>query len=234
MSESSRSKIGPALREVAILVAGILIAFGLDAWWDNSLERSEVEAELAGVLAELSLNEDLVEQYLRWHDRSRAATDELLRLLREEGSGSVAVPDSIVWGVGFTPTFDPRKGAMDALLSSGRLALIGDPELRSAIAGFGGQLSDARDEEIRAREYVDLQLGTVLHRSGAVDRAMSVNWRDGPVTEEQRRLKTPILRSQELVNHLARRRLFAILSMESLNGVSREIEWLRTRIQSYE
>jgi hypothetical protein len=210
-------KIGPTVREILVLVAGILIAFGLESWRDGRVERSEVRAELLSVRAELEENLPIIDGYIEWHERSLAATENMLELLAP--GRDVEVPDSTVWGVGFTPSYDPRRGALDALISSGRLALVEDPELRRALAAHGGALQDARDEETRARAYVDLQLGAVLSRSGDTARPQSVNWRDPGVPEEFRSRATRIAYSQELENHLARRRLFAILSIESLRGV---------------
>ena len=218
--------------EGVVIVGSILMAFGLQAWWDVRVERDEVRTELANVLSELHGNRRLVEQYLEWHERALAASDVFLDLLQGSSGETMMVPDSVVWGVGFTPTFDPRQGALNALLGSGRLALIEDPDLRGALAGFGGLLSDARDEETRARNYADLQLVGVLHQSGDVSRATSSTFRDSVRTEEEATLHTSIRNSQELVNHLARRRVFAVLSIESLGGVRDAIEDLIRRIEA--
>ena len=221
-------RIGPTVREVLILVAGILIAFGLESWRDGRVEQAAVRAELRSVQVELEENLPIIDRYIHWHDRSLTATEEMLGLLAP--GRDVEVPDSTVWGVGFTPSYDPRRGALDALISSGRLALIEDPELRRALAAHGGALQDARDEEIRSRSYVDLQLGTVLSRSGDTARPQSVNWRDPGVPDELRERLTRVAYSQELENHLARRRLFAILSIESLRGVRTSVVALTRRI----
>ncbi|HSM03838.1 MAG TPA: hypothetical protein VK858_04425 [Longimicrobiales bacterium] len=221
-------QIGPIVREVLILVAGILIALGLESWRDGRVEQGEVRAELRSVQVELQENLPILDGYIRWHERSLDATEDMLALL--SAGRDVDVPDSTVWGVGFTPTYDPRRGALDALISSGRLALVQDPELRRALAAHGGALQDARDEETRSRAYVDLQLGTVLGRSGNTARPQSVNWRDPGVPEEARGRHTRITYSQELENHLARRRLFAILSIESLRAARVSVVDLTQRI----
>ncbi len=221
-------KLGPIAREVLTLVAGILIALGLESWRDGRVEQGEVRAELRSVQAELQENLPIIDGYIRWHERSLRATDDMLESL--SARRDVEVPDSTVWGVGFTPTYDPRRGALDALISSGRLALVQDPELRRALAAHGGTLQDARDEETRSRAYVDLQLGTVLARSGNTARPQSVNWRDAGVPEDVRARHTRITYSQELENHLARRRLFAILSIESLGAVRASVVDLTRRI----
>ena len=226
----SGMRLGPTVRELVILVAGILIAFGLESWRSGRVERAEVRAELRSVQIELDENLGTLDDYLEWHRRSLRATEDLIARLAE-GEDAVA-PDSILWGVVFTPTYDPRRGALDALINSGRLALVEDQELRRDLAAHSGSLQDARDEETRARSYVDLQLGSILNRSGNMARPQSVNWRDGPTTEEQRGRTTRIRFSQELANHLQRRRLFAILCIESLGDVRESIEALSDDIDA--
>jgi hypothetical protein len=49
------------------------------------------------------------------------------------------------------PTLDVSFGALDALVSSGRLAQVGDPVLRSGLAGLRAKFEDALEEELTAR-----------------------------------------------------------------------------------
>lgn len=221
---------GAALVEVALLLGGILLAFGLEAWWADRAERLELRAELGNVLAEFEVNRELVDQYLGWHHRADTAATTLVRVLESSGPGSVVVPDSLIWGTGFTPTFDPRTGALTALLTSGRFGSIADAELRSALAGFNGYLRDARDEEIRARDYTDLQVVNALVRSGDVERALGCEeCRDSGFPS---RLETHLQNSPELRTHLARRALFASLSIESLTGVRDQVDRISQLIRS--
>ena len=50
----------------------------------------------------------------------------------------------------WAPTIDPSLGAVEALISSGRLAQLPNPRLRQALAGLRDQFQDAREEQINA------------------------------------------------------------------------------------
>jgi len=223
MTESRRTFLGGAgLIELALLVLGILLAFGLEAWWANRSQQLELRGELENVLVEFDSNRQLIEQYLGWHDRSAAGTSALIDLLESAGPRSIEIPDSLIWDVGFTPTYDPRTGALGALLTSGRFGLIADAELRGALAGFDGYLRDARDEEMRARAYTDSQVVTALVGSGDVSRALyCMECRD---EGHPPGLSTWLENSPELRTHLKRRLVFALLSIESLQAVRAEID----------
>ncbi len=43
-------------------------------------------------------------------------------------------------------TFTPRRGALDAAIASGRLNLLRDPNLRSALTGWGHYVVEAQEE----------------------------------------------------------------------------------------
>jgi len=212
---------GTALLDVVLVVAGVLLAFALEAWRTDRAERREVRAELENVLAEFVVNRDLVEKYLDWHARAERAAGALARALRS-GATSVVVPDSLLWGTSFTPTFDARTGALNALLTSGRFGSVPNAQLRGALAGFDGYLRDARDEEIRAREYTDRQVVSALVRSGDVGRALvCTECRDKGFPGGS---ETRVVNSTELRALLERRALFASLSIESLDAVREQVE----------
>jgi hypothetical protein len=223
MSDRRRTLFGgTALLEVTLLLLGIFLGFGIDAWWSERSIRLEVRRELSNVLSEFEVNRQLVDKYLNWHSRAKYASSELVRVLESDRSGSVAVPDSLIWGVGFTPTFDPRTGALRALLMSDRFNAVPSAQLRSALAGFDGFLRDAYDEEIRAREYTDSQVIPLLMQSGMIVRALSCEGcRDHGFPEGQ---ETRLTNSVQLRTLVSRRGLFASLSIESLQVVKDQIE----------
>lgn len=218
-----------AFRELVIVVAGILIAFGLDAWWQRRRETEEVRADLSAVLDELREDEEALGRYIAWHRRTEVASAAFLGLVEESSTRPIEVPDSIVWGTGFTPSFDPRTGAIEAFVNSGRMDRIGDPALRAGLAGFQAHLTDARDEESRAKAYADLQWSQVLFRSGDVSRTSSPSafaWRDRGGPPGGAELHVTIQPSVELKNHLARRHLFTMVTIEALESLRGEVSRL--------
>ncbi len=225
--------IRSAYREVVILEVGILIAFGLDAGWEKWAQRAEIRSDLHSVLTELQDNRDLVDVYITNHGRAESATAIFLGLLQANTSDQVEIPDSIIWGTQFTPTFDPGTGALDALLGSGKIALIADGSLRAALAGFGADLADASESETRSRDYYDLQVAGVLHRSGDVTRAVSsYEWFDQGGPSGGSNFYTTVNPSVELMNHLSRRELLEFLSVSSSTVVREELELLVELIQT--
>ena len=71
----------------------------------------------------------------------------------------VSLPDTIVWLANSYVTLNASLGAVEALIASGRLALIEDATVRSSLAGLREKVVDAVEEQLRAeRLYSDFIL----------------------------------------------------------------------------
>src|SRR5688572_14120273 len=122
--------------EIFIVVAGVLIAFALNAWWAERSARSEEQAHLRALAADFERNvaiyEVLVEREQRIVDKSL----ELLRLARSQADVDAAVVPALLGAVFTSLREAPALDAYNALVNSAGLALIGDEELRSDLVGF--------------------------------------------------------------------------------------------------
>ena len=145
------------LRDIVIVVAGILIAFALDAWWEERADRQEERAILLSLKAEFEKNAHHIFQAQRQHERALSASLQLLAMTANGGEAGddgeetdpAKVPQLLV-GVLGTYTVNPADGATKALLQSGKLDLIQNAKLRHQVAAWPGALDDYLEEERRA------------------------------------------------------------------------------------
>ena len=135
-----------------VILASILAALFLEGWRDDRELAREVALELVSVGLELERNHDIVLAELSAIDRIVTGTDYILVTLGEDPAEDfVPVADSLAWLVAaWMPTLDPSLGAVEALISSGRLAQVGDPELRLGLAGLRDLFLDATEEQRQA------------------------------------------------------------------------------------
>lgn len=99
----TRSMVG-IVREVAIIVLGILIAFALDAAWDSRQERREeghivesLRAEFGQTRADLSL-------WIQFHRKTERNTRVLLAAMDAVAPGSrLEVSDTLIAGTAHRP-----------------------------------------------------------------------------------------------------------------------------------
>lgn len=121
--------------EGAVIVASILLAFGIDAWW-NELQRSSDERESLALLSR-DLNDSIeqLESFVQWSsESSRAALRAYAALAGPEPYDRTAVRGDLL-------KVDRRTlrlptAAYTDLLSSGNLRVIRSRDLRDAIIRF--------------------------------------------------------------------------------------------------
>ena len=139
--------------EAVAIVASILLAFAIDAWWQ---ERNEVEQErelLQALLDDFTVSKDETEDWRRFHLAVEASTKTLL-----EGAISI---DSALTGdklrrlVSDLTWFDSDShfatGALNSLVNGGNLSKIRNDTLRRLVADWPSRIVSA--EVIQRQDY---------------------------------------------------------------------------------
>ena len=132
------------------IVLSILLAFGIDALWDERQEAARQAEQLESVLAEFESNLDALPRFTNRHERLVQSVVELYgRLQGAGGEGVVEVPDSLlVWAL-VNNSFEPSDGALSALIQSAGLQRIRNPALRDALASWPRAVANAAENELR-------------------------------------------------------------------------------------
>lgn len=171
-----------AVRDIILIVVSILIAFALDAWWDDQLDRQRERAHLETLLAEFHANRDRLEGFLGQVNDSFDSTLQVLALMGPAPQEiSPDVLTSLINESFDVGTFTPHGGAVEALLASGELSLIQNHELSAMLSQWpvaSNLLHDLAESQARNRE----ELHIYLARSGVpVSRiAENLDWLEIP------------------------------------------------------
>ena len=169
----------PRLRvcvEGAVIVGSILLAFGIDAWWDGKQARIEEGVYLTRLHDELVRGLPVMRLIFRMA-RASAAVDSLLTLQesgsrRETGGIASLVLDAVQYE--FNSADILLDQTYQEMLATGSLSLIENQAVREAIAGyfhrvyrFSGALEVASAEGHRASaNRVRGEIGRIEFRSG--------------------------------------------------------------------
>lgn len=150
MSEArGTSRLIRVLGEGVAIVVSILIAFGIDAWWGARQDREQERADLANLRAEFGFNLAELDRLAEWHVITAESARRLLALSRADSlDPNPLAMDSLVLNTLILPgSYNPRQGAVTALLASGDLSLLRDPELRTLLGSWSGVLDDLTEDE---------------------------------------------------------------------------------------
>jgi len=171
-----------AFRDVFLIVISILIAFALDAWWNDQLDRKREFNHVQTLLVEFQANRERLKIYLNRVDQSFDATMEVLALMGpspvEISTNRLADFINESFNVG---TFSPHGGAVQAVLASGELSLLQNHELAALLSQWPvltNSLHDLAEFQATNREemhYYLVQLGVPVSRI-----AENLTWLDLP------------------------------------------------------
>lgn len=232
---AARTGITRRLGQGAVVVSSILIAFAVDALWEESKERRDLKSDLSNIASELEENRAQVIYHLDMAHRMAEALDALYALIDTNGPAPL-VPDTTVWLAHITPTFDPSLGAIDALIASGRMSVVDNPELSRRLAGLRGRVGDAVEEQVQAMqihftrvlpELDDLDHQAIRHISDAF-------WTQERIPGRPLEYRSDVAhpRSPALLAALSLRHTLYVVTIGELRGLLDEFDLIEQLIEA--
>ena len=137
--------------EGAAIVASILLAFWIDAAWDNHQDRLEEREALVSIRAELESNLGLIERELKYRHAMIESIETLFAMVDGEVHLSPNELDKRIGDLTWWAVNDFSASALQSIIASGRLSIIEDAELRRVLVGLMTEYetvsrSDSSDE----------------------------------------------------------------------------------------
>ncbi|HEX8673828.1 MAG TPA: hypothetical protein VF710_18165 [Longimicrobium sp.] len=144
-----------ALREFAIIVAGVLCALGAQAWWDGHQERGRERDYLRQLLADTRENEARLNAAIANDSASGKAASRLVDALTRTDAPPSA-ETFLEWMMGASSASDFRAvaGNYRAILGTGELRLVRNDTLRALLAAYSSSLDTEADRQRLFRETI--------------------------------------------------------------------------------
>jgi len=148
-----------AAREFAVIVTGVLVALGAQAWWESRQEHQREREYLRQLLSDIRVNERRLAEAIAQDSAGGAAVTRVLETV--DGAGPPPPADSLVGWVsqaGSASDFQPLTGTYRALLGTGDLRLVRNDSLRALIVSYAAAMDR---EEARLLQYREVILQSV-------------------------------------------------------------------------
>ena len=156
---------GEYVTEGVLIVASILVAFSIDAWWAERQERQQEMQILTALRTEFQLNSNRLPVFIDNHGKTMDAATAVIRRMRSAADGQkVVVAYADLFNAVDHGSFDALNGTLNAVLQSGDLRLIESAEIRARIAAWPALLQDATENEVLLRTIWGPRLSDVLGR----------------------------------------------------------------------
>ena len=159
------STVADVIRDLIVVIVGILAALWLESWWQDRQDRAEEVTILQGLRTEFVMNRaQLVDKMSAWNE-SVVATEHahglMGRPITEELTTEAREVFVIVDRMQF---YDPTQGQLTSVMSSGKLGLVRNADLRARIADWPALVADLDIERSLAFYEMTEGLRSVLNR----------------------------------------------------------------------
>ena len=210
------------LIEGVVIIASILIAFGIDAWWDGVRERQDQQELMRAVLTDARGS---LAEIQRIAALAEASQTDLQMFYTADDTDLAAVPSeqasAILTGMVVPFTFDPSAGAIAGMIGSGQVDEVEDPTLQAMLLRLAAQF---REVDERSRHMADME----LHVTRALSRHESFRHllfgqQSGTATFDMRTLRADETLAAETATMYSQRRVH-IRELRALMSLYEEIE----------
>jgi len=160
--------------EAIVIVASILFAFAIDAWWESRQERYEELRLLRNLQSDFIATRNLLDQELPRHESFKRSA----LLVAEYAVSEHSLPEPEMFkDVGVlirlfitSVSSYPITGALDGALASGNLEIIQNDRLRGLLAGWPRTIQEFREQELATRSITTEALSVLVGNAGvAID-----------------------------------------------------------------
>jgi len=146
MTDGRIPRLAALLREAFAVLAAILIAFALDAWWDARVERADMLEALDAVAIEAERNMVRLDTAQAYNEGRSMLVQEIMSLTPADVEGMTRVDLDRFRDLPNYQLATLELGAAEAFIEGGFLATLDDRALRADIAGLP-RLQTEMDEE---------------------------------------------------------------------------------------
>lgn len=188
------------LTEGIVIVVSILLAFSIDAWWDSVQDRAEEREILSLLRAEFEANQKILARTAGVHRLNLGAMREIISASETDISARDESLDSLFRQAGGTPHYNPATGALAATISSGRIDLVRNIELRNRLAGWNSVVSDLILDEQTRRDFVIHEIRPTFAEFGIAGVYSATNGIEADFSEALRSRKVLALLRAEIAN----------------------------------
>lgn len=184
--------------EGVAIVASILLAFTIDAWWHDRQLRQEEQQVLQGLKGEFLLIREVLERSLNNHLQDLESVERLLFTIENGPSNNAGrIVEAGLLEMVTPVTTDIGNGVLEALLSSGRLDTLTNGALRANLAAWSSVIGDLWDDQTaQAKMVYEVHIPYFINEQLSIGMVMRHWYDDWPVPG------TPIADNPDAIDHL--------------------------------
>ena len=173
-----------AIGEIVLVVIGILIALSINNWNENEKIRRSEKQYLLSLKTEFNFNKVELEKIM---NRNLTNAENAIKVINIMGPESPQITEDelsflLSGSLSNEVQFDPNQGVLDEIISSGKLGLFSNDELKFALSSWNGLLQKTRlqEKELQRLRYITIDIVRNESNLRKVLAPFLKNWRITP------------------------------------------------------
>ena len=143
------------LAESGAIIGSILLAFAIDAWWEDRKEARYEQIALAGLQEEYKLHHTDISAQIGFHELLMFGIAQLMQACQAGSYLSETVPiDDAIYASLVPVTTDLGSSVRDSLISAGQIEIISDITLRNALSDWDRVVDEVVDGQLYSSDLV--------------------------------------------------------------------------------
>lgn len=222
------------IAEAVAIIAGILVAFAIDAWWDERNTQDWAAAQLLAIRDEFAQNLTALDEIVRTHDSNADKLEIIVNKIRKVEYGDKISASAAVWSALIAwRTADISTGTLEALLASGRLGDIDSLEIRQSLAIWPTQVENAQEDENLARDFAEYVVAPGLLGQGILYVAYRTRPIPGSLDEEpESDIETTVTATPELLDLATARMIHSRMASGSISELQDRIRHILVLVET--
>jgi len=147
-----------AIGEIVLIIVGILIAVSINTWNENRKDKIEEQSILNDLKKEMQANLEDLEIVIEEHEKSFEGTKEIRALFNDRDTFD-QMRDSVFMllfnKMNKNYTYDPKHGILNSVISSGKINLLSNKELKYLLASLKESIVDAMESTMKIENQRD-------------------------------------------------------------------------------
>jgi hypothetical protein len=153
--------------EATAIVLSILLAFAIDAWWENRQERQFEQEMLLGLQNEYQGHREVLVYHNELYVLFLSSIASLMDACESGAWTSTEISvDFAIANIVSPTTTDLGAGVLQSLISAGKLEVLGDKQLRYELAEWQSVLDELSDDQANTTNQIRSLVIPFLTREG--------------------------------------------------------------------
>lgn len=182
--------------EGTAIVVSILLAFGIDAWWQDRQIRREEHEVLQGLQEEFLTIHEVLARHSDLHQASLKSLEDVLSA-PDTSPDLVEIVENAIRELLTPNTTDISNGTLHALLASGRLEMLSNKALRKRLVNWEREIGEVwDDQEAHAKMVYEIHVPYLINEGLSASGAMGFWYDDWSIPVR------PVASDVEALRHL--------------------------------